>query len=111
MVKSKVQAHKEANAALQKAIGEQVKFKGEVQDLSGQLQSTLNQIHKLSIDLATTRSLLDPLPRRQQDDGGASTSKGQKWLVFGSNFIDKGEKRPSLASNRKAPFRGPSVSL
>ena len=54
-----MQANKEANTALRVATEGQVKLKGEVQDLTVQLQAALDQIHKLSVDLATTRSLLD----------------------------------------------------
>ena len=120
MVQTEVQAHKKANAALQQATGEQMKLKGEVQDLSEQLQSALDQIHNLSVDLATTRSLLDAGSRRQHGDSGPSTSKGQKWPGLGAAGY-KGKKTPSLASSsKKAPSRagsegassrGPSISL
>ena len=133
VVKIEVQANKEANAALRVATEGQVKLKGEVQDLTVQLQAALDQIHKLSMDLATTRSLLEEggRPRQQQpqqpqqqkhDDGGASTSKGQKWVKL-ETVLDtymKGKKTPSLAdSDRvlssmgsgKAPSKGRSISL
>ena len=68
LVKTEVQANEKANAALQVATEGQTKLKGEVQDLNVQLQAALDQIHKLSVDLATTRSLLDAggRPRPQQ---------------------------------------------
>ena len=97
-----------------------MKLKREVRDLSEQLQSALDQIHNLSVDLATTRSLLDAGSRRQHGDSGPSTSKGQKWPGLGAAGY-KGKKTPSLASSsKKAPSRagsegassrGPSISL
>ena len=55
MVKIEVEAHEQANAALQKATREQVKLKGEVQDLLVQLQAALDQIHNMFVDLASTQ--------------------------------------------------------
>ena len=68
LVRTEVQSHKQANAALRGANEEQAKLKGEVQDLSVQLKTALDQIHNLSVDLAATRSLLDvrAQPRSQQ---------------------------------------------
>ena len=66
LVKTEVQANEKANAALQVATEGQSKLKGEVTDLNVQLQAALDQIHKLSVDLATTRSLLDAGGRPQQ---------------------------------------------
>ena len=100
MVNTEVQAHKQANAALQVATGEQVKLKGEVQDLSAQLTTALDRIHNMSMDLATIWSLLDAEAqvRRQQDAGGASTSKGQigptLWSMLKVKMI------PSVAGSR-----------
>ena len=133
VVKTEVQANKEANATLRVATEGQVELKGEVPDLAVQLQATLDQIHKLLVDLATTRSLLEAggRPRQQQpqqpqqqnhDDGGASTSNGQKWVKL-ETVLDthmKGKKTPSLADNDrvpssmgsgKAPSKGRSISL
>ena len=105
MVQTEVQAHKKVNAALQQGTREQTKLKGEVKDLSAQLQAALNQIHNLSIDRATTRSLLDAGSRRQHGDSGPSTSKGQKGPGLGATGYE-GKKTPSLASNsKKAPSR------
>lgn len=108
LFKTEVQTHKEANAALQQTNQEQATPKRKVQTLSKQLQVALDQIHNMSVDLVTTRSLLDARPRRQQDDGRANTSKGQKsWSMASDPKQEKGKKTPSLASNRKAPSRGP----
>lgn len=87
-----------------------MKLKGEVHDLSGQLQSALDHIHNLFVDLATTRSLLDAQMRRQQNNGGASTSKGQTRPIWWSMLQGKGKKTPSIADSKKAPSRGPSLS-
>ena len=123
LVKTEVQAHKQANVALRLANEGQTKLKGEVQDLLAQLQAALNQIQNLSMDLATTRSLLDagakPKWKQHMDDSGASTSKGQKWVKL-EIALNKGEKTPSLTSSNKTPSRagsegassrGPSISL
>ena len=122
-VKTEVQAHKQANVALRLANEGQTKLKGEVQDLSAQLQAALDQIQNLFVDLATTRSLLDagakPKGRQHDDDGGASTSKGQKWVKL-EIVLNKGKETPSLTSSKKTPSRvgsegassrGPSISL
>ena len=127
MVRTEVQSHKQANAALRGAKEEQAKLKGEVQDLSVQLKTALDQIQNLSVDLAATRSLLDvrAQPRRQQqqqqrDDGsGPSTSAGQKKKPEKLVQKMKGKKTPSLAGSDassfagsgKAPSRGNSISL
>ena len=114
LVKTEVLAHKQANAALRMANEGQVKLKGEVQDLSARLQAALDQIQNLSVDLATTRSLLDagtkPQGRQQKDDGGASTSKGQKWVKL-EIVLDKGKKTPSRAGSEGASSKGPSISF
>lgn len=75
------------------------------------------------MNLAMTRSLLDastkPKGRQRKDDGGASTSKGQKWVKL-ETVLDKGKKTPSVTSSRKTPSRagsegasskGPSISF
>ena len=76
-----------------------------------QLKATLDQIYRMSMDLATTRSLLDAEAqvRRQQDAGGASTSKGHNTPTQWSML--QGKKTPSMISCRKAPSRGLSISL
>ena len=125
-----MQANKEANAALRVASEGQAKLKGEVQDLSVPLQAALDQINKLSVDLATTRSLLDAggRPRQQQpqqpqqqkihDGSGPSTSTGLKKPVLDAQM--KGKKTPSLADSDKVPSsigrgkvpsKGRSISL
>ena len=57
-------------------------LKEEVQELSQRLGSALDQIQKLIMDLATTKSLLDMQDRdRQAANAGASTSApGQSTL-------------------------------
>ena len=77
----------------------------------------MDQIQNLSVDLVTTRCLLDAgtkakPKRRSCDDGsGPSTSKGQanhpSWGTLGTVFIalEKGKKDPSEARNRKAHCR------
>ena len=124
----KVQAHKQANAALQQAHQDQARLKGEAQDLSTLLKATLDQIHNIFVDLAAMRSLLDAKAqaRRQQDAVEASTYKGQidqpPWGTLSTIFTiaRKGKKVPSEAhsrkapnrtNNKKAPSRGPSLSL
>ena len=132
VIKTEVQAHKQANAALRVANEGQVKLKGEVQDLSVQLQAALDQIQKLSVDLATTRSLFDtgaggrpfpqqpPQQQQQQkvDDGaGPSTSTRKKKPKLDAQ--KKGKKTPSLVGSDapsvtgrgKAPSRSRSLSL
>ena len=60
---------------MQQATGDKTALKEEVQKLSRRLGSALDQIQKLTVDLATTRSLLDVQDRdRQATNVGASTS-------------------------------------
>ena len=74
-MKNEVESHKQANDALQQASGDRTALKGEVQGLSQQLESALERIEKLSVDLATTRSLLDAqVQDRKASATGASTS-------------------------------------
>ena len=74
-MRAEVKSHQQANDALQQATGEKSALKEEVQELSQRLGSALDQIQKLTVDLATTRSLLDTQNRdRQAANAGASTS-------------------------------------
>ena len=75
MMTAEVKSDKQANDALQQATGDKTTLKEEVQELSQRLGSALDQIQKLTVDLATTRSLLDVQDRyRQAANAGASTS-------------------------------------
>ena len=58
-MRAEVKSHQQANDALQHATGEKSALKDEVQELSQRLEPALEQIQKLTVDLATTRSLLD----------------------------------------------------
>ena len=74
-MRAEVKSHQQANDALQQATGEKSALKEEVQELSQRLGSALDQIQKLTVDLATTKSLLDMQDRdRQAANAGASTS-------------------------------------
>ena len=74
-MRAEVKSHQQANDALQQATGDRTALKEEVQELSQRLGSALDQIQKLTVDLATTRSLLDMQGRdRQAANAGASTS-------------------------------------
>ena len=74
LMRAEVKSHQQANDALQQATGEKSALKEEVQELSQRLGSALEQIQKLTVDLATTRSLLDTQDRdRQAANAGAST--------------------------------------
>ena len=73
-MRAEVKSHQQANDALQQAIGDKPTLKEEVQELSQRLGSALDQIQKLIVDLATTRSLLDVQDRdKQAANAGAST--------------------------------------
>ena len=75
LMTAEVDSHRQANDALQQATEDKSALKGEVQELSQQLGSALEQIQKLFVDLATTRSLLDvQVKERQAANAGASTS-------------------------------------
>ena len=75
LMRAEVKSHQQANDALQQATGDKSALKEEVQELSQRLGSALDQIQKLTVDLATTRSLLDVQDRdRQAAHAGASTS-------------------------------------
>ena len=75
MMSAEVKSHKQANDALQQSTGDKSALKEEVQELSQRLGSALEQIQKLTVDLATTRSLLDVQDKdRQAANAGASTS-------------------------------------
>ena len=58
-MRAEVKSHQQANDALQQATRDKSALKDEVQELSQRLGSALDQIQKLTVDLATTRSLLD----------------------------------------------------
>ena len=74
-MRAEVKSHQQANDVLQQATGDKSALKEEVQELSQRLGSALDQIQKLTVDLATTRSLLDAQDRdRQAANAGASTS-------------------------------------
>ena len=64
-MRAEVKSHQQANDALQQATGEKSALKEEVQELSQRLGSALDQIQKLTVDLATTKSLLDVQNTRQ----------------------------------------------
>ena len=75
MMRAEVKSHQQANDALQQATSDKAALKDEVQELSQQLGSALEQIQKLTVDLATTRSLLGVQDQyRQAANAGASTS-------------------------------------
>ena len=70
-------------------------MKGEVQQLSQRLGSALEQIQKLTVDLATIRSLLDVQDKdRQAANAGASTSAPTTMKPRIPTHI-KGKKTPS----------------
>ena len=72
---AEVKSHQQANDALQQATGDKTALKEEIQKLSQRSGSALDQIQKLTVDLATTRSLLDKQDQdRQAANAGASTS-------------------------------------
>ena len=74
-MRAEVKSHQQGNDALQQATGDKSALKEEVQELSQRLGSALDQIQKLMVDLATTRSLLDMQDRdRHAANAGASTS-------------------------------------
>ena len=117
MVNKEVQTYQEANAALKKATEEQTSMQEKVAALSVELKVALDQIHDLSVDLATTRSLLDAAPQQKPVEGQAGTSgapqtsEGHKPLQVPLTTDQKGKKTPSRASSRKTPSRCPSLSL
>ena len=93
---AEVKSHQQANDALQQAIGDKTALKEEGQELSQRLGSALDQIQKLTVDLATTKSLLDMQDRdRQAANAGASTSA-----------LDQAKVRiPAHAKGKKTPSR------
>ena len=78
MVNAEVKAHQEANTALKKATEEQTSMQEKVAAHSAELNAALDQIHDLSVDLATTRSRLDAAPQQKATEGQAGTSKVQQ---------------------------------
>ena len=96
MMRAEVKSHQQANDALQQATGDRTALKEEVQELSQRLGSALDQIQKLKVDLATTRSLLDTQGRdKQAANAEASTSAP----VIAKSRI------PTRAKGKKAPSR------
>ena len=75
VISIEVKAHQDANATLQRAPTKQASLKGEVQSLSQELKAALDQIHDLSVNLATTRSLLDAAPQGREKETQAGTSR------------------------------------
>ena len=113
LMRAEVKSHQQANDALQQATGDKTALKEEVQELSQRLGSALEQIQKLTVDLATTKSLLDMQDRdRQAANVGASTSAPVA-TTMRIPAQDKGKKTPSRAdtpmlsagSRRTAPSR------
>ena len=113
LMRAEVKSHQQANDALQQATGEKSALKEEVQELSQRLGSALDQIQKLTVDLATTKSLLDMQDRdRQAANAGASTSAPAA-TTLRIPAQDKGKKTPSRAdtpmgsarSRRTAPSK------
>ena len=102
LMRAEVKSHQQANDALQQAIGDKTALKEEVQELSQRLGSALDQIQKLTVDLATTKSLLDMQDRdRQAANAGASTSApGQSTLRIPTQA--KGKKTASRADTPMA---------
>ena len=101
-MRAEVKSHQQANDALQQATGDRTALKEEVQELSQRLGSALDQIQKLTVDLATTKSLLDMQDRdKQAANAGASTSApGQSTLRLPAHA--KGKKTPSRADTPMA---------
>ena len=110
---AEVKSHKQANDALQQATGNKSALKEEVQELSQRLGLPLEQIQKLTVDLATTRSLLDVQDKdRQVANAGASTSAPTTTKLRIPTHV-KGKKTPkrtdtpmeSAGSKRRVPNR------
>ena len=96
LMRAEVKSHQQANDALQQATGEKSALKEEVQELSQRLGSALDQIQKLTVDLATTKSLLDMQDRdRQAANAGASTSAPAATTM----------RIPAQAKGKKTPSR------
>ena len=107
LVKTEVLAHKQANAALRMANEGQIKLKGEVQDLSAQLQAALDQIQNLSVDLATTRSLLDAGTKQKEGSKRMMVvpilpkdRNGSSWKQYWTK-----EKRPPVELAVRGPLQ------
>ena len=97
LMRAEVKSHQQANDTLQQATGEKSALKEEVQELSQRLGSALDQIQKLTMDLATTKSLLDMQDRnRHATNAGASTSAPAA-TTLRIPAQDKGKKTPSRA--------------
>ena len=101
-MRAEVKSHQQVNDALQQATGDKTALKEEVQELSQRLGSALDQIQKLTVDLATTKSLLDMQDRdRQAANAGASTSAlGQSKSRIPTQA--KGKKTPSRSDTPMA---------
>ena len=98
---------------MQQATRDKSALKEEVQELSQRLGSALDQIQKLTVGLATTRSLLDMQDRdRQAANAGASTSALVTTKLRTPTHV-KGKKTPnrpetpmmSAGSRRSVPSR------
>ena len=101
LMRAEVKSNQQANDALQQATGDKSALKEEVQELSQHLGSALDQIQKLTVDLATTRSLLDMQDQdRQAANARASTSAP---LTAKSRIPAhvKGKKNPSRPDTPK----------
>ena len=119
-MRAEVKSHQQANDALHQATGDKIALKEEVQELSQRLGSALEQIQKLTVDLATTRSLLDVQDRdRQAANARASTSALVTTKLRIPTHV-KGKKTPSrtdtpmasAGSRQSIPSRaGDSVKL
>ena len=102
LMRAEVKSHQQANDALQQATGDKTALKEEVQELSQRLGSALDQIQKLTVDLATTKSLLDMQDRdRQAATAGASTSAPDQAKARIPAHA-KGKKSPSKADTPMA---------
>ena len=95
LMTAEVDSHRKANDALQQAIEDKATLKGEVKELSQQLGSALEQIQKLTEDLASTRSLLDvQVQDRKAANAGASTSAPEPEKLRRPTQ-DKGKRPPA----------------
>ena len=117
MINKEVKANEEATAALKKANEEQASTQQQVAALSAELKAALAQINDLSVNLASTRSLLDAVPQQKAAEGQAGTSQRQQTsidqqpLQVLSTAAQKGKKTPSRTSSKKAPSVCPSLTM
>ena len=92
---AEVKSHQQANDALQQATGDKSALKEEVQELSQRLGSALDQIQKLMVDLATTRSLLDVQNRDRQAANARASASAPVTTKSRIPAHAKGKKTPS----------------